>query len=363
MSKRRIFDIGFPADETPAAQPAAPAVPAGTEASARRGPMAAAITENADALRERAQIETRIRAENDELAHEFVRLRKLGLVVDLIDLDAIRAEELTRDRAAGRDEDIDELKESIREIGLSNPIRVVARGDGFELIQGFRRLMAFRELHAETGDERFAKVPAGLVPPGDGIDMLYRRMVDENMVRRDISFAEMAELARAYHADPETPAGTLDAAIAALFGSANRQKRVYIRNFAKLLDALGGALMHAPSIPRALGLSLWKAVDRDPSLVARVSRKLAAEPQRDADRELAILREMAESPAPVSSEVEAKPRKPGAKTTLRVPHGGMIAQCTASDGRVELRLPRDFSAVDRMRLEKAVAAFLASLDD
>lgn len=352
MTKRRVFDIGFSDDEPP--------VPAGTVAQ-RRGPMATAITENADALRERAQLEAQIRAENDALAHEFVRLRELGLVVDLVPLDRIRAEELTRDRAPGRDEDMDELKESIRAIGLSNPIRVVQRGEGYELIQGFRRLQAFRELRAETGDPAFDRIPAGLVPPGDQIEVLYRRMVDENMVRRDISFAEMAELARAFLADPETSAPSLEAAIATLFGSANRQKRIYVRNFARLLEMLGDCLLHAPAIPRALGLALWKRLDREPVLVARVRRALEAEPDRDIDRELAILRDFAEATEP-KPEPEAKPRKPGAKTTLRVAHGAQIAQCTASDGRVELRAPRDFSAIDRVRLERAVSAFLAALE-
>lgn len=353
MTKRRVFDIGFSGDE--------PIVPAGT-GTTRRGPMATAITENADALRERAQIEAQIRQENDTLAHEFVRLRELGLVVDLVPLDRIRAEELSRDRAPGRDEDLDELKESIRAIGLSNPIRVVQRGEGFELVQGFRRLQAYRELLAETGDPAFARIPAGLVPPGDQIEVLYRRMVDENMVRRDISFAEMAELARAYLADPETTATTVDDAIAALFGSANRQKRVYIRNFARLLEVLGGSLRHAPAIPRALGLALWKRVDGDPDFAARVRRVLEADTDRDPDRELAILRGIAEVAETPPDTPEVKPRKTGAKTTLRVALGAQIAQCTASDGRVELRAPRDFSAIDRVRLERAVAAFLAALE-
>ncbi|WP_333826676.1 ParB/RepB/Spo0J family partition protein [Pararhodobacter sp.] len=358
MTKRRMFDIGFPDDDLEA-------VPAGTEAAPRRGPMAAAITENAEALRERADVETRIRAENDALAHEFVRLRGLGLLVDRIPLGDIRTQALTRDRAPGRDNEIDELKESIRQIGLSNPIRVVARDGGYELVQGFRRLMAYQELLEETGDTgAWGQIPAGLVAPGESIEGLYRRMVDENMVRRDISFAEMAELARAYLADPQTDAPSLDAAIAALFGSAARQKRVYIRNFARLLDALDGALAHAPQLPRALGLAVWKRLDREPISAAGLRRKLAAEPGRDAERELAILREFAEGGAgAVAPKTEGKPHKPGAKTTLRVSHRGDIAHCTAADGRVEMRLPRDFSALDRMQLERAVTAFLAALDD
>ena len=359
MSKRRVFDIGFPDDDPP------DPVPAGTEDTPRRSPMAAAITENAEALRERAEAEARIREENDALAHEFVRLRNLGVVVDLIALDDIRASELTRDRAPGRDDDLDELKASIREIGLSNPIRVVQREAGYELVQGYRRLAAFRELLAETGDEaRFARIPAGMVGAGETIDGLYRRMVDENMVRRDVSFAEMAELARAFAEDPESSAQTLDAAIAALFASAGRQKKVYIRNFAQMLERAGDALAHAPAIPRALGLAVWKRMDREPETVARLKSRLAAEPGRSEERELAILRDYADAaPAAGQGGKPAPSRKLGAKTTLRVAHGAEMAQISAAEGRVELRLPRDFAGVDRHRLERAVSAFLTALDE
>ena len=59
--KRRMFDIELPEgdDET---------FPAGNVAPARRGPMAAAITETAESSRDRARIEAQIRAENDALA-------------------------------------------------------------------------------------------------------------------------------------------------------------------------------------------------------------------------------------------------------------------------------------------------------
>lgn len=360
MSKRRVFDIGFPEDA-----PTPEVVPAGTESTARRSPMAAAISENAEALRDRADAEARIRAENDALAHEFVRLKKLGVVVDLIALEDIRSHALTRDRAAGRDDELDELKESIRQIGLSNPIRVVAREGGYDLVQGYRRLTAYQELLAETGDsETWGRIPAGMVAPGESIEGLYRRMVDENMVRRDVSFAEMAELARAYAADPQSSAKSLDAAIAALYASANRQKRIYIRNFARMLDGVGEALLHAPAVPRALGLAVWKRMDREPETVARLLSRLNAEPHRDEEREMAILRDYADtSPEPGQGASPPPGRKPGARTTLRVAHGAEIAQLSASEGRVELRLPRDFTAIDRTRLERAVSAFLRALDD
>jgi len=34
----------------------------------------------------------------------------------------------------------------------------------------------------------------------------------------------------------------------------------------------------------------------------------------------------------------------------------------ASDGKVEMRLPRDFSAVSKARLQRGIEAFLAALD-
>jgi ParB family chromosome partitioning protein len=85
--RRRIFDIDLPEGERPdttqaAPSPAEPAAP--PPASPRRGPMATAIGETGDALRRRKQIEADIRAENDALAHEFVRLKKLGLITDVI---------------------------------------------------------------------------------------------------------------------------------------------------------------------------------------------------------------------------------------------------------------------------------------
>lgn len=362
MSKRRVFDIDFP-DEAPGVR--SPSVPAGTET--RRGPMAAAISENADALRERQLAETSIREENDRLAHELVRLKKLGLIVDLVPLDAIRCSKLTRDRSSERDPELDELKESIRSVGLSNPIRVEQSEAGeYELIQGFRRLAAYRELLSETGDERFATIPAGLLARGETLDTLYRRMVDENMVRRDISFAEMATLAQAYMADPQTEATDVDQAISTLFGSAGRQKRVYIRNFVSLLDRMGDNLAYPHAMPRALGLALLKLTEKDEGAAVALQRHLGSRPDRSEEEELAILRSFAERGGEAAAShklaTSRSLTKARAKTTLRVVHDGEVVRCLATDGRVELRLERDCSAVDRRRLEQAVQAFIGALE-
>ncbi|UWQ16029.1 ParB N-terminal domain-containing protein (plasmid) [Aliiroseovarius sp. M344] len=357
MSKRRVFDIDFPEADTPAAEP--PAEPA---VEHRRGPMASAISENAAALEERKTVEASIRAENDRLAHEHVRLKKAGLITDLIPLDAIRADKLTRDRKQGRDEDLDELKASIRDVGLSNPIRVEQVGEGvFELVQGFRRLSAFQELFDETGDERFARIPAGLMAHGEELELLYRRMVDENLVRRDISFAEMAELARGYVADPETSAQDADQALTALFGSVSRQKRSYIKHFMALLDAIGSHLKFPEAIPRALGLMLEKRLMSEDGAAAKVRAALAAALVTTPEAELAVLREQA-SPQP-SARKPSEPKPKGvAKTTFRQDVKGGTVRCAASEGRIEMRIARDFSNVDRHRLEEAVKAFFRELD-
>ncbi|WP_375227342.1 ParB/RepB/Spo0J family partition protein [Roseobacter sp. S98] len=353
MSKRRVFDIDF--DEA--------SVPAGTEdeAPARRGPMAAAISENAEALSARQSAEADIRAENDRLAHEYVALKKNGQILDRIDPAQISASKLVRDRAAGRDPELEELKASIRAVGLSNPIHVEEVGDGYELIQGFRRLSAWRELQAETGDARYATIPATLQARGAQLDHLYRRMVDENLVRRDISFAEMAQLAMSY---AERGGHTVTDAIETLYASAGRQKRNYIGHFVRLLAALGDALKFPESIPRATGLSLVKLLEANPRFAGQVRAVLDSQPDRDAPTEVSLLR------GAVAGAAKAQP-KPGkavaprstARTTIRLNRPEGVAKCTASAGKFEVLLDHDFGTVDPRRLELAARAFLDSLKD
>ena len=278
MSKRRVFDIDF--EDA--------AVPAGTDPAPepRRGPMAAAISENAEALSARQQAEAAIRAENDRLAHEYVALKKNGQIVGPVAVDRIRAEKLIRDRADARDPELDELKASIQAVGLSNPIHVEEVEDGYELIQGFRRLTAYRELLAETGDETYARIPATLQARGAQLDHLYRRMVDENLVRRDISFAEMAQLAMSYAARTGQTIGFSGDSVDVLYGSAGRQKRSYIRHFTHLLQALGDVLKYPEAIPRATGLGLVKLMDSHPRVADQLRALLDAHPDRNAQAEL-----------------------------------------------------------------------------
>lgn len=362
MSKKRLtFDIDLPEDdgvETPA-----------PSASSRRGPMAAAISENAGSLRDRRNIEEQIRAENDALAAEHVRIKRLGLIVDLVPLDEIETWKLTRDRAKGDDYELSELVTSIREVGLSNPIRLEIREDGrYELIQGYRRLSAYRALLEETGDQVWASIPAGILPRGEGIELLYRRMVDENLVRKDISFGEMAALALNYARDPSTSENDPEKAVAQLFQSAGYQKRSYIRGFIKLVDRLGDDLRFVQHVPRALGLKLAAAIEERPESVPVIRAELRAFDNRSVMDELDILRRATGVEDTDDGDPVVPRKKPAgavagkAKTTFQVASRIGSAKCTAANGRLEIRLDRDFSALDRRKLEASLKLMLDQLE-
>ncbi|MBL3569987.1 replication protein [Rhodovulum sulfidophilum] len=389
--KRRMFDIDMPEDmpaersaevpnppgaETPAAAPETKTFPAGkvgdpSGAARRRGPMATAIGETAHSARERQEIEARIRAENDALAHEHVRLKRLGLVLESIPLEAIDTAKLVRDRKPGADPELEDLKASIVSIGLSNPIRVEAAGQGrYELIQGYRRLAAYKALLAETGDaEAWGTIPAAVMPEGEGIETLYRRMVDENLVRKDISFYEMAQLAVDYAADPATPETDPDRAVALLFKSARYQKRSYIRGFIKVVERMKGILAYPEELPRALGLALAQRLEEDPECRAAIAETLKGWEGRTVADELAAIRQQLGVEAGAEEDTRAAP-KPApkraggskAKTSFQLNRKEGRARCTAADGRLEIRLPRDFSTIDRRRLEEAVRQMLDRLE-
>lgn len=368
MSKRRrMFDIEIP---TPSEETGFPTGNSEgeleTKTGLRRGPMATAVRESAQAVRARAEQEEAARSENDRLAHEHVRMKQLGLITDLVSLDLIDTTKLRRDRAPIEDEELQDLIESIRAIGLSNPIRVERAGDRFELIQGWRRLQAYKTLLAETGDDAWSKIPAGMVAPGDDLVTSYRRMVDENLIRKDISFAEMASLARDYAADPEIDCGSVGAAVTTLYASAGKQKRSYIRAFAELLDMLDKDLMHPEAIPRNVGIEVRRQLSEGRPGLAELQKALRVRPQRSADLEVAILRGFAGSGegVPVAAE-QGRTRDPvvrKAKTTFRISVGASEVKCTAADGKLELRGTSDFSGYDRRKLETAVEAFFDALD-
>lgn len=364
--KRRIFDIELSAEDlAPTPEPEAPK---------RRGPMASAITENAEALQERKSAAQAIRDENDALAHEYVALREAGGVVEPIPLDEVHTYMLVRDRLPGDDPELDELIASIRDLGLSNPIRVMRRpdGDGVELVQGFRRLSAYKALR-DAGEAGYDAVPALVLPGAPDIGSLYRRMVDENVIRKDLSFAEMAYAAQNYASDPATDAANLKDAVAALFQSAPYSKRSYIRSFADLLDQLGDVLAYPTEIPRALGVAVARALRDRPEIRGRIIDDLNGWDNRSIRDELDVLRrhvgEAPTVPGGDPEEITAQPQPKRAvaadpsktKTTFDIRTSAGRVKCTAAVGRLEIKVDRDFSTIDRKRLERAIASLVDGL--
>ena len=363
--RRRMFDIDVPEEAAPTR-----AAPLETKsAPARRGPMAAAVRETAEAAKERAETEAAVRVENDRLAHEHVRLKKLGLITDLVPLDAIDTNKLRRDRAAWVDDgDMEDLIGSIREIGLSNPIRVEQVGDRYELIQGWRRLQAYKAIYKDSGDDAWARIPAGMVPPGDNLVTSYRRMVDENLIRKDISFAEMATLARDYAADPDITCGSTTEAVGELYASAGYQKRSYIRAFAELLDLVGDRLLFPEAIPRNVGLAVRRQISEGKPGLGDLQKALNLRPNRNAEMELSILRGFSNGQVGEQELPHGEGRPPPssarkAKTTFRLASRDGEVRCVAASGKLELRAATDFSGFDRRSLEHAVRAFLVALEE
>lgn len=366
--KRRMFEIDIPDEAIEETFPAGKVLETKSATPPRRGPMATAIGETSASLKERAVIEETIRTENDALAKEHVEAKRAGLIIKQIAVEDVETYKLTRDRSTNQDYELNDLKASISDIGLSNPIQVEARKDGkFELIQGFRRLSAYRELLEETGDsEKYGYIPAGIIDEGTSIEDLYRKMVDENLVRKDISFAEMAALAINYAADPATSNDDAEKSVAILFKAASYQKRSYIRGFIKLIQSLGGALEFAEYIPRSLGLAVVARLEEEPGIGAAIKQDLAPFTNRSVANEMDTLRKYVgdlddDEPIP-AGKVSGVKVTGKAKTTFQIPRPEGIAKCTASAGRLEIRLPRDFSAVQRKKLETGVRQLLDQLD-
>lgn len=362
--KRRVFDIDLP-EEIEAPKPKAP-----EEKSTRKGPMASAISENAEALQARKSAMEIIREENDSLAHEYVALREAGQVVQNVPLEHVHTALLVRDRMLKvEDLELGELMTSIRELGLSNPIRVVARpdGDGYELVQGYRRLNAYRQLKAQDGQGGWDEIPALVLAEAPDISGLYRRMVDENVVRKDLSFAEMAHVAQVYLADPSTEATDLSEAVAALFQSAPYSKRSYIRSFAALLDRIGDTLIYPTEVPRALGSALARVLKDRPEVAELIRKDLSDWDGRSITDELDVLRKFAQtdafdtSDAPPAKSVARRAGGAKTKTTFHIKSSAGQVKCTASQGRLEIKVDRDFSSIERTRLEHAIASLIDGL--
>lgn len=340
MSKGNRFGIG-PVD-----------VPAEPLRRRDPGPMSVAVRESAASVQESSDALVEQRRQNAADAREYRAARDAGRVILSLGLDQVLTGALPRDRmdlddVAGN-EAMEELKASIRERGQREPIEVFATAQGWELKAGWRRWTALRQLREETGDPRFDQVLARVTAGGEDRAGLYLDMVEENVIRQDLSFAEMAHIAIELARDPAAGVASVDDAVGRLYRALHKVKRSYIRAFVALLQRV--ELPFPRAVARDLGVEVARrlAVATEAevaSMQVRLSRAGREEEQAEALR--LFLKPM----------VEAGGKGPDQKLEFRVGE----AKVTARDGELRIKAGMDFTAVERADLERAVAAFFGAL--
>ncbi len=183
--------------------------------------------------------------------------------IQMIPLDDIDADALSRDRAGLDEEAMTELRLSIAASGLRMPIEVFAFADPsdgprYGLISGYRRLAAFRALLEFTGkQDRYATIPAFVRAPAS-LAAALTAMVEENEVRVDLSPFERGCVA--VTAVERGLFDTVEAAIDALYPSANRTKRTRLRAMARLVEGLGGHFATPEALSERQALRLEAAL-------------------------------------------------------------------------------------------------------
>jgi ParB family chromosome partitioning protein len=333
--------------------------------------MAVAGRDSAEALTRLAEEQAETRRRNADEADAFRVAREDGRVLQRLPIHAVGTDSLPRDRMAleqvAQAPEMDELKASIRARGQREAVEVWSCADEthaprWQLKSGWRRLEALRQLHAETGEGRFATVLARVVDNTKDRVGLYLAMVEENAVREDVSFAEMANVALAMTRDPIAGVATVDEAVTRLYGSLQKTKRSNIRRFVDLLGTVGDLLPAPRDIPKNLGADAARAVMQSPELVTTL-RKLLTEAE-DAAQQNAALDSVVAMGRPEPSEgANGKGGATGvsqARQKYEFHHAGM--KVTARPGEVRIRCDEDFAKMPRDQLEAAIAAFRAQLN-
>ncbi|MGA0614321.1 ParB N-terminal domain-containing protein [Paracoccus sp. KR1-242] len=323
------------------------------------GPMGAAVREAAGNLAESTESLVEQRRQNAADAKSFRAAQDQGRLLELLPVDDIRTDELPRDRldlslVASSDE-MEELKASIRERGQKEPIEVFISGAAFQLKKGWRRLTALKQLWAETGDERFSKVVARISKERSSRIDLYIDMVEENVIREDLSFAEMAQVAIAAAEDLNTDGQGADALVGRLYASLHKMKRSYIRSFVFLLQRLEGALPFPKAISRNQGSEVARKLQASPDRVDDLRAQL--EGVSTAEEQAAVLDGFLKDTVDPNTVARPGRTAKGVKYEFRVG----AAKVTARKGECRILSEVDFSAIDRKRLQGAIEAFQRAL--
>ena len=164
------------------------------------------------------------------------------MILTHIPLAEIRADALLRDRAALDPTALHELTTSIFTDGLHQPIEVwrlnhPTETQRYGLITGLRRLTAFHALQGWPNPQRFATIPAFVLPVTD-LPQAMATMVTENEIRAPITPWEKGSLLVQSVRGEIFP--TLDAAVNALYPALTRQRRNRLRSLALVAEECEG---------------------------------------------------------------------------------------------------------------------------
>ena len=318
------------------------------------GPMGAAVRDAASSLSESTESLVEQRRQNAADAKAWRVAQDEGRVLLEIPIDAIRTDALPRDRldldAVASSDEMEELKTSIRERGQKEPIEVFAIDDAYQLKKGWRRLTALRQLHAETADPRFASAVARVASGHASRIDLYIDMVEENVIREDLSFAEMAQVAIIAAGEEGQEAGEL---VNRIYASLHKMKRSYIRSFVFLLETLGDALAFPKSVSRNLGVEVARRLQASPDLGQGLREELSK--IGTSEQQAMVFRRFLDG-----ASTPSVPRPAREKSEKYEFHVGR-SKVTARKGECRILSETDFSAVDRKRLQRAIEAFEAAL--
>lgn len=323
------------------------------------GPMGAAVRDAAASLQEATEAKVEQRRRNAEDAKAFRDAQGEGRVLLHIPLNAIATDDLPRDRLeleqVAQSDEMEELKASIRERGQREPIEVYADANGgYQLKKGWRRLTALAQLHGETGEARFAQAIARIETGREDRIARYVDMVEENVVREDLTFAEMAQVAITAAADggiEETDPAEL---VNRLYGALHKTKRSYIRNFVFLLTVLGDSLRWPKDVARNLGVDVARALKDEAGAEALRQSLKGCQTVGDQTRVLSDFLVV----KPEAPEGQGRTVEPKQKFEFFV--GG--TKVTARNGECRIVSDRDFATVGKARLEEAVRAFEKALN-
>ncbi|KNG92170.1 ParB/RepB/Spo0J family partition protein [Pseudaestuariivita atlantica] len=345
MSKKNKFGFG----------PLDPPAPVKRDRSV--GPMGAAVREVAESLTQSTEAKVEQRKQNAEDAKSWRAAQEDGRVLERVPLDDVDASDLPRDRleleAVAASDEMEELKASIRERGQKEPVELyVDRFGGLQLKKGWRRLTALRQLFAETRDDAYATILARIDRGSADRINHYVDMVEENVVREDLTFAEMAQVCIAAAQDDFVDGYNAEDMVLRLYGALHKMKRSYIRSFVFLLENLGDDLKWPKSVARNLGVD--------------VARRLRDGGDIEGLRE--ALRAASDIPAQIRAlEAVLKPDRPAPKDGDKARekfefHVGEM-KVTARQGECRIVARADFASLPRDQLERAIKAFQDVLDE